>query len=557
MNAALPLTSLSLLTLLTLLTLLAAAPRAAAQAPATFALPLPAADTSATLRSLAPQPAALNRDLPLMPPRLVTPAMRGVPPAAAQARAAAAPAPASASLPSPVQVHTGGLAVNVEGAGANGVVPADPNGAVGTSQYMQSVNINLAIYNKADGALLLGPFATNAVFTGFGGSDGATACRLNNVSGASVLFDKQASRWLVSQIAWAPGNTFTGPYYQCLAVSTSDDATGSYYRYVFPLQDQSGAGIFGDYPKLAVWPDAYYITFVLFDAILGGYRGPRACGLDRTAMLAGQALYGRCADLGTAYGPVLASDLDGKRLPPLGSPNFLVSLDYNVDGSGDRLFLWRFSFGANTISAALAVPVAPFTIACPSTYGGACVQQPAPGETLNTLADRLMYRLAYRNFGDREALVVNHSVQQDGAAADGPLGVRWYELRAPNGAVALYQQGTLAPDADSRWMASIAMDKAGNTALGYSVSGAATAPGIRYTGRQRSEPLGRLEAEAAIVDGGGVQLFGAGLWGNFSALTVDPVDDCAFWYTQQYIGETGFYNWRTRVASFRFRNCTP
>lgn len=550
MNAALPLRALGLCVLL------AASASALAQAPLMLDLQLPAADTSATLRSIAPLPAAINRDQPILPPRLVTPAMRGAAPAAL-ARSAGAPLAAPASLPTPVQAHTGGTTVNVEGTGAAGIAPSDVNGAVGKTQYVQSVNTNLAIYNKADGALLLGPFATNAVFTGFGGGDGATACRLNNVTGASVLFDKQASRWIVTKLAWAPGNTLTGPYYQCIAISTGDDATGSYYRYVIPIRDSSGAVVFNDYPKVAVWPDAYYFTFVLFDSIQGGYRGPRACGLDRTAMLAGQALYGRCADFGTAYGPLLASDLDGKRLPPLGSPNFLVSLDYNADGTGDHLFLWRFAFGANTLQGPVTIPVAPFTIACPSSYGGACVQQPAPGEPLNTLADRLMYRLAYRNFGDREALVVNHSVQQDGAATDGPVGVRWYELRKPNGAVTLYQQGTLAPDADSRWMASIAMDKAGNTALGYSVSGAATAPAIRYTGRQRSEPLGRMETEDSIVEGGGIQLYTFGAWGNFSAMTVDPVDDCTFWYTQQYLAETGFFNWRTRIASFTFRNCAP
>ena len=166
-----------------------------------------------------------------------------------------------------------------------------------------------------------------------------------------------------------------------------------------------------------------------------------------------------------------------------------------------------------------------------------------------------MYRLAYRNYGDREVLAANHTVQQPGAPADGPVGVRWYELRDPNGAVAVYQQGTHAPDGSSRWMASIAFDKAGNMALGYSVSGAATPPGIRYTGRLRTEPLGRLETEAVIVSGSGVQVDTHSRWGGYSAMSVDPVDDCTLWTTHQYIAVTGSFTWRTRIASFAFNNC--
>src|SRR5206468_6440883 len=135
-----------------------------------------------------------------------------------------------------------------------------------------------------------------------------------------------------------------------------------------------------------------------------GYFGPRACGLERTAMLAGRAAAVRCHDFGTAYGPILPSDLDGTTAPPHHSPNYLLSLDFNADGTGDHLFMWRFSFARARVSGAITIPVAPFTIACPGSSGGPCIQQPSPGEPLDSLGDRLMYRLAYRNFGDREAL---------------------------------------------------------------------------------------------------------------------------------------------------------
>jgi hypothetical protein len=201
------------------------------------------------------------------------------------------------------------------------------------------------------------------------------------------------------------------------------------------------------------------------------------------------------------------------------------------------------------------VPVAPFTIACPNEFGGPCIEQPSPGEPLDALGDRLMHRLAYRNFGDREALVVNHSVQQPGAPADGPVGVRWYEVRNMATVPVVYQQGTWAPDGNSRWMGSIAMDRMGNIALGYSITGPGVFPGIRYTGRMRSEPLGRLEPEAVIVNGGGVQVDTFNRWGDYSAMTVDPVGDCKLWYTQEYQAETGQFNWRTRIANFKFGNC--
>jgi hypothetical protein len=520
---------------------------------------LPRADlTPSSLQSMVqsmPSSAATVRRV--VPLRLVTPMMKSQPaPSALLANAPASPLASGEAATTP-NAATRALQVNIDGIAADGTgAPADPNGAVGETQYVQWVNTRLSIYNKSDGALLLGPIPGNAVFSGMGGSPAATACANSNWGDPIVQYDKLAKRWILTQFAWDPANTATGPYYQCIAVSTSSDATGSYYRYAWDMRNSAGKIVFNDYPKLAVWPDAYYFTWVLFEnATTGGYLGPRACGIDRAAMLSGGAPIARCYDFGTAYGPVLASDLDGTTAPPAGSPNYMLSLDYGTDGSGDHLFLWHFSFSKSTISEAITVPVAPFTIACPNEFGGACLRQPSPGEKLDSLGDRLMYRLAYRNFGNREALVANHTVQQPGAATDGPVGVRWYEIRNPGSAPGVYQQGTWAPDKLDRWMGSIAMDKMGNIALGYSVSGTSVAPGVRYTGRLRSEPLGRLEPEAVIVNGGGVQVDTYNRWGDYSAIAVEPVKDCSFWYTQQYIRQTGSFNWNTRIGTFRFNNC--
>jgi hypothetical protein len=158
-----------------------------------------------------------------------------------------------------------------------------------------------------------------------------------------------------------------------------------------------------------------------------------------------------------------------------------------------------------------------------------------------------MYRLAWRTFADgHESIVINHAIS---------TGIRWYEIRNPNGSPTVFQQGTFHPTADTRWMGSIAMDQAGDIALGYSESSSSTSPSVFFTGRQPADPAGALQAENAIVNGTGSQTGGLNRWGDYSAMTVDPVDDCTFWYTQEYMKTTGSFNWNTRIANFKFPNC--
>jgi hypothetical protein len=548
-----------ILTSLLLATLAASSGALAAQRVATT-FQLPAASLSpATLQVMAKSaPAGAVAFRRVTPLRLITPAMRTQAPSSMLRVGAPAPRIPTSAPGTLAKVYTGGTQLNFEGIDSDGTgAPGDPNGAVGDTQYVQWVNSRLSVYNKADGSLLLGPIPGNALFYGMTGSPGADACANSNMGDPIVLYDKLAKRWILTQFAWDPAKESTGPYYQCIAVSTSADATAAYYRYSWEIRNDAGQDVFPDYAKVGVWPDAFYFTWVTFDNLgAGNYLGPRTCALDRAAVLAGGSPGAACIDLGVAYGPVLPSDLDGTTAPPAGSPNYLLSVDYGADGTGDHLFLWRLSYQNLTIDGPITVPVAPFTIACPNEYGGPCVRQPSPGEPLDALGDRLMYRLAYRNFGNREALVANHTVQQPGAPTDGPVGIRWYEIRNPGSDnVGVYQQGTWAPDGQDRWMGSIAMDKLGNIALGYSVSGASTPPGIRYTGRTRSEPLGLMEPEAVLVNGGGVQVDTFNRWGDYSAMTVDPTANCTFWYTQQYIQATGSFNWSTRIGAFKFKNC--
>jgi hypothetical protein len=191
----------------------------------------------------------------------------------------------------------------------------------------------------------------------------------------------------------------------------------------------------------------------------------------------------------------------------------------------------------------------------PLCGGGTCVKQPTGGNQLDSLADRLMFRLAYRNLGSHESLVVNHSIVSGTSG-----GVRWYEIQNPSGTPVVAQQSTFAPDASYRWMGSIAMDQAGDIALGYSVSSASLDPTVRYAGRLASDPVNTMGSEVTTVTGGGVQNGSTSngplsRWGDYSSMTVDPVDDCTFWYTQEYIKTTGSFNWSTRISSFKFPGC--
>ena len=183
-----------------------------------------------------------------------------------------------------------------------------------------------------------------------------------------------------------------------------------------------------------------------------------------------------------------------------------------------------------------------------------CISQQGTTVKLDPISDRLMYRLQYRNFGDHEALVLNHTVDVNNADR---AGIRWYELRKSGSVWSIYQQGTFSPDPTQRWMGSIAMDALGNIGLGYSASSSTVFPSIRYTGRLAGDPLGQLpQGEGTIINGTGAQTHSASRWGDYSSLSIDPVDNCTFWYTNEYVQTTGSAPWRTRIGSFQLPGCS-
>lgn len=412
-------------------------------------------------------------------------------------------------------------------------VPPDTNGAVGATQFLQMVNVTLAVYDKKTGARVLGPAPISSVWAGFGGP-----CETQDGGDPVVVYDQLAGRWLVSQFQF--NSTFTDNK-QCIAVSTTSDATGSYHRYQFNF----GAD-FPDYPKFGVWPDAYYYSANIFNP---GFAGAAACAFDRSAMLAGGSAQMICFQNPNA-GSLLPSDLDGTTLPPAGAPNTFLDI---ADAANLNVYQFHADFAnpaKSAFSSPVTVAVAPFNDICMFSFRLSCIQQPEPGEKVDAIADRLMFRLAYRNFGDHEALVVNHTIE-GGAMA----GVRWYEIRSPRAVPFVFQQGTVTDSEIAFWMGSIAMDKAGNIALGFSASEKRTNPSVFATGRRASDPLGTMFGPLVLAAGTGVQQASFHRWGDYSSMDVDPNDDCTFWYTQEYQTEVGFFDWKTRISAFKFDSC--
>src|SRR5437868_4549466 len=329
--------------------------------------------------------------------------------------------------------------------------PPDTNGDVGPNHYVQIVNSDFAVFNKA-GTALFGPVPINTLWSGFGGG-----CQTNNDGDPVAVYDPIANRWVISQFSVTGANGGTVPFLQCVAVSQTADPTGSYFRYSFPYTG------FNDYPKMGVWPDGYYTTFNMFNAAGTAFQGSKICAYDRAKMLTGAAATQQCFNTSTAFGGLLPADLDGARMPPAGAPNYVLALG----STANTLAFWKFHVdfttpANSTFTGPTTLATAAYSEAC---GGGTCIPQSGTTQQLDSLADRLMFRLAYRNFADHEALVVNHSI-----TAGSSTGVRWYEVRLANGTPSIFQQGTYAPDASFRWMGSIAMDQTGNMRLGFSVS---------------------------------------------------------------------------------------
>jgi hypothetical protein len=448
------------------------------------------------------------------------------------------------------------------------VSPPDTNGSVGPNEYVQWVNQAYGIFDKktrdlkvvvdqGSGKSLKTVWDGNVLWQGFGGK-----CEFSNDGDPVVVYDKLADRWVMSQFAYSkPAGP---PYSQCVAVSSTPDPASEYFRYEFQFNN------FNDYPKIGVWPDGYYAAFNMFEYPDGGdFLGTKLCVFERAKMLKGETASVQCVNLySPQYAGILPADFDGTVFsqPPV-SPAYFVGID------SDKLNIWKFFVDWNDSTKSvfdrtpIAIPTSPFEFPCAQNdYTISCIPQPGdPAQPLEALGDRLMYRLAYRSFGSRESLVVNHTVK-----VGERTGIRWYEIENLQTAPSIRQQGTYAPDDGLfRWMGSIAMDKKGDMILEYSVSSSAVFPSIRYTGRRFDDPLGQMRNERMLVAGKGSQINGTkgfmtDRWGDYSSVSVDPSDDCTFWVTNQFQAQPGIqdadgihntYDWSTSIGTLRFPDC--
>jgi hypothetical protein len=531
-------------------------------------------DVSPPLRDLiASQPVSpfgFHEASPVMKPKLQKQlqfaAQRGVPTAAVAPDFNAAPlAPVSATI-----------GVNVLGVGlgfhsyAVPDAPPDVNAASGdwpgnqpNAQVVQWVNVHYAVFRKSDGAYLAGPIAGSALWANFGGQ----LCQTHNAGDIVVQFDKQAHRWVLFQ------PVFSAPFAGCFAVSTSPDALGTYYRYQFAM-----GGNFPDYPKLAIQPEAYYQSNNVFNATGSAFLGAMPCAYNRVKMLAGDPTAEQVCTLDNSNGTLfddsmLPADLDSPELPlPAGTPEvFVGSIDNNPSETNIYMYTYKPDFVHGTAVLTGVGGATPIPTGLPAFVGlcnfgsSGCIPQlgvSTGSGGLDSLGDRLMFRLVLRRTVNPANVPVNHWLVSHAIVNGGTGAQRWYEFRSPNNnltALSTYQGGTFAPDAIYRFMGSLAMDKAGNIAMGYSRSSSTQHPDVYYTGRAPADALGTMQGEAAIVDqtvATGSQPDTSHRWGDYSSMTID-LDGCTFWYTQEYYTVTTRFDWSTRVASLKFPSCTP
>jgi len=435
---------------------------------------------------------------------------------------------------------------------------SDNSGAVGPNHYVQVVNTAIVVFDKA-GNIQAGPIGSTEFWYQQPDCGGEYYW-----SDMVVAYDRHADRWVVSR----PGGAHAGQDL-CLAISRTSDPTGSYDQYAFVVNNEANGlfNFFNDYPKISTFGDAYYAT-ANPNKIFSGL-GNTVSAFDRKAMLAGDAAptfvtwFIPAPQTPVTRSHMLAADQDGDKRPPHGSPEYIVQVqDSHLGFPAGRLQVYEFRVDWSSPSSSTLVPTTSLT---PEPFNSSaceedeCIKQPGTGLLLDSVSyGYMMYRLSYRNFGDHQTLLFNHTVAADGNPSHNHAGIRWYELRKWWGLVPwkIHQQGTHAPDANNRWLGSIAMDREGNIALGFNIAGNGYFPSLRYVGRRAYDPLGTLPlGEISMAEGNGVQQ-DYEEFGDYSQMTIDPTDDCTFWYTGTYYPATTRPNdWHTRIVSFRFRNC--
>ncbi|MCP4221081.1 MAG: hypothetical protein GY765_41005, partial [bacterium] len=415
--------------------------------------------------------------------------------------------------------------------------PPDPTGDVGLAYYVQAVNTSIGIYNKSTGALV-----SATTFDEFfeGPSVSGTPCDSQNNGDPIVLFDQYQQRWFILNFAWDSSQT-DGSYFS-IAASQTSDPTGAWWQYAL----RADTTLMNDYPKCGVWHDGIYITANMFQ-FTGGYQHVKVWALKTPELYSGTLTLQSITDASYEAWAILPSSAKGTT-PPVGTaPNYMYALDCDEYGSPsiDALYVWQYAVDwADSANSTWTGPV----VLSPAAFTISNSRVPQMGTTteLDTLAGRLMYPAMYRNFGTHQSVYLCHVADVESKRA-----MRWYEIRIDgSGVSSIFQQGTYAPDSHERWMGSVGADKYGNIAMGYSVSSDTMYPGVRYSGRLAGDAPGMLtEGETSMEEGSGYQMYYS-RWGDYSTMTIDPVDDETFWYTQEYYTSSST-DWQTRIGSFK------
>lgn len=446
---------------------------------------------------------------------------------------------------------------NLDNQAVNGfqVSPPDVEGDVGLEFYVQYNNLGFSIFRKTDGVRIFGPTTGNIFWQSFAGSP----CQTDNAGDPIVLFDHIAQQWVFSQFT----SSANPNGHQCFAISTGSDPRGPYFLYDFTVSINQ----FNDYPKITVWTDgagqsAYHMSSNEFQ---GNFVAVNATAFERDAMLAGTTAQAVQFTLPASGNPlpigIQPAHLEGPA-PPAGTCNHYVqAVDDEALGTGtnpDGYRFWRYCVNwnnppASTFTASPLFVTAEFDAEL-CGFNRSCIPQAGTSVGLDAIGQFTMYRFQNRFIaGQGLRGVVNHTVDAGGNRA----GVRWAEFTIPANlnAISIDDSGTFAPnDGLNRWMGSIAMDQDGNLGLSYTRSSATTFPGVFFTGRETTDPAGTMQSESTCVAGSGAQT-GSNRWGDYSSISVDPVDGCTFWLTNEFVATTGPVNWDTRICAFRFPSC--
>jgi hypothetical protein len=526
-------------------------------------------------------PAQFDGDLRFLPslpsgaegPVIYRPRLKGPPstkPAGAAPAAPSAPTGPQAPMPSPIQNFPGmSFTDPCLGGQCGGGWPPDTNGQVGPNHYIQAVNVGYAIYNKT--GTLLTAFRENQLWA----TAGAPPCTGNSQGDPIVVYDAIADRWILTHFAFATsGGNPIQPFYQCIAVSkTSDPVAGGWWLY--PLRIDTGlggqppVGSLNDYPKFGVWHDCLYMganQFGFLGGVYTGYQGVSFASFSRADLYNGNPLtwaLGYIAGFSNfSMFPAHSSGRGPTAVQP-GTPAWFAMESASIYEFEVR----KFTPGANcggggVLSAPAHVPQTPYLY-----LSGNIVPQPNTTNKLDMIDDRIMQKVQYRKVGGVESLWVTHPV---GTGVGNQVAMQWAQINVTGGTVTAtpIQQGIHSPDTSLyRFMGSLAVDNQGNMALGYTTSNGSVPnfPSLAYAGRLVGDPLNTLpQTEVVMVPGAGSQTNLCGgapcdRWGDYSEMSVDPVDDCTFWYTNEYYssqanGTAG--NWQTRIGSFKFPGCT-